>query len=321
MSNLHNILDYMTFINEERPSRITINGKTNTITIDKVRYKNAATKEIFNEVDDITRTPFIKDLTGGYKREFDDEIRANIDTIERVRNTATYPEPADAKDRKNLDDDGRIYYFKFPDIDPNKDNKVEDKCFTKETLNKIFMLKPRHGDIGSGEVLMAAYYTNVKRNKLKSQGGESGDCTAEIKVNDSTEPKRVCLEIKAADSKFFKIKKYIEDFNIVIDEELLDKGVKDNDLYPYVAGIAYYISKEKKNDELHFILFDNEIRVNNTMKGYLTFVRTPGEGIESITNRLIKITEFSEKGDTKGGKKSRDFTISFKDGKIQIHRR
>lgn len=319
MSNLHNILDYMTFINEDRPSRITINGRTNTITIDKVKYKNAATKEIFNEVDDITRTPFIKDLTGGYKREFDDEIRKNIDTIEKVRNTTTYPESSDR--RKNLNDDGDIYYVEFPDKDPNEDKKEEDKCFTKETLETIFNIKPLHGDIGAGEVLMAAYYTNVKRNKLKSQGGESGDCTAEIKDKESTSPKKVCLEIKAADAHFWKIDKYIEKYNITIDEELLDKGVKDNDQYPYAAGIAFYIHKEKKNEELHFILFDNEIRVKNTMNGYLTFVRTPDENIESIINRLMKITTLSDVGDTKGGKKSRDFTISFKDGKIQIHKR
>ena len=297
MYKMNNILSYTDFINEDHPKKIIINGETKEIDIDGKKYEDSANNDIFDEISSAVILKNIKSYTGGYKGgDFEDVIKDNAELIRSMENKSKYPE-VKGKD---------VYFNKFPD------EYIND-------LRTIFKLKPKEtGTIGSGEVLFAVYYDNVIRTKLKSLGGESGDCEYE------ENGKKKYIEIKAADSPFRTLSNYRKLFksvNEAIKKDYTDEDeLKKIDNIEYLGGIAAYIYRQKKNEYLDFVLFDGAVRNSDSMTGYLTIKRDPNESIKSIIKKLQTLQiEPNGTPDIKGGELSRDFTISYENEVLVIH--
>ena len=299
---MENILSYIDFINENHPKKIIINGETNEIDIDGEKYEDSANNDIFDEISSAVILKNIKSYTGGYKGgDFENVIKDNAELIRSMENRSMenklkYPE-VKGKD---------IYFHKFPN------EYIND-------LRTLFKLKPKkNGTIGSGEVLFAVYYDNVIRTKLKSLGGESGDCEYE------ENGKKKYIEIKVADSPFKTLSNYRKLFksvNEAIKKDYTDENkLREIDNIEYLGGIAAYIYRQKKNEYLDFVLFDGEVRKPDSMTGYLTIKRSPNESIKTIIKKLqtLKI-EPNGTPDTRGGELSRDFTISYENEVLIIH--
>lgn len=297
---MNNILDFETFrlnewnkiiINKDNEGNISISG-------DDIDNETQ-----INLLDVVSEDKGIRlNVSGGYEGgEFMKQIKENLKLIKSIKLTTTKEFPEESNDN----------YIKF-------DNDI----ISKDDVNKIFTITPKNSkSIGKGEVLLATYYKNVDRILIPAKGGESGDNCYYDKNG------KKYIEVKTGGAAFRKLSTYklMDGYQNIKDdiEKLIGKFEKD-DIFEYIGGLTCYFYKmrKQKNTDLIFVLFDNKYNGSGTASkhtdGYLQIpilddIIKTYENIKTIGQCFI-----SEKPESKGGKLSRDFTISLNDKKIEI---
>lgn len=219
---------------------------------------------------------------------------------------------------------------------PSKDyTSFEEEPFSsidKETIKTLFLISP--SQVGKGEVLLATLFNNVYKSESK------GDCYYTNK-NDELEGN---IEVKSGGSAFSKFSScidfkkqegndtYIKSINNIKSE--IDKNLsfevngtnivfkynnKSEELDDCIAGISLYCYNRKRlleNKNFSLVIFDNKFdgggSASQETTGFLTLNMPANYNFMDIYTKISKYVNKVSGMDTKGGRKSRGFTISLK---------
>lgn len=300
MSKVH-IKRFLEFVNEnekkwdkieieknDTPKDGTINIHATGTNGEEIEEKNLD-KDIVEDLKDVLQDDYLlkKAVTGEFKQPTFDKLID--DNLSKIRDLVTFAHESSKNGRT------------FGEDNPNTFNYVEVEG---EGVNDIFAIIPDKGRyVGKGEVLLAAYYSNVRRLKIDSRGGEDrGDCG----VYDNKGNLDAIIEVKsygasfgAADTsrkqnkfKLFNSKTDAQVSNDILKElspEELE-GIKNYN--PYIGGLAIYLYGIKYyhkdiNRPLAFVVFDNPDSSSN-MNGYNSLVINKNLSLDEIYTLLTK---------------------------------
>lgn len=247
LRKMNNLLTYDEYVNESRSYSINVEIKKDEMTIsgtEKTERGKQKTLEFSDEdkdeIKDIISSgkkqrEFLQRISGGVtknNKNFKDIIDDNLKLIMSLNGNGTRKFPDRSMEKIGTHGCGYVSFEKYK---------------KKDILNRVFQLTTN--SFGKGELLLAAYYGNVKRTNIS----KIGDCQYEDGEKISH------IEVKSMGSEFKNVD--------------VENKEKEN---PMVKGIEEYllsqIEKIKKGDDkfsgrLDLVIFDND--KNGNVMGYL----------------------------------------------------
>ena len=248
MNNIFSFEEYL--VEKKKWEKIDIenhnNPKDGSVKIITTKGEDISDSDKEEITDILTDTNTIIDsVTGGCNvNDFRKKIKEKIDLINFV------------KTKSNGDDETKTIKFPSDTFGWITIPNIKYPETNEEITEILFNLKPegKSTTFGKGEVLISTYYSDVKRLKYKSHGGESGDCAIYIGEDSDEEPKiNRYIEVKSSNTQFFTLKCYDENSN---QDEIFNKFTKSN-LNP--KNITIDTKQVEENSESEETLNDSNI--------------------------------------------------------------
>lgn len=324
MNNLLDFLQYREYIREEKTwKKINITPKDKETLPDdgtvKIKVDGTLDSDIKHEVEDILADDYKtliavtgKNNVGGFM-EYAKAFMPYIAKMKNSSNGVGDEEPRIFTGEPSKDGIFSGTIRKMESDDEIKCEKNEDGEY-KKIINKnpgtnitsiLYNLSPeKNKNMGKGELLLASYYSNVKRSLEKNAGGEPGDCVVFDGDN-----KTGYIEVKGPNAQFYTIDKYSkielenkidfvgkcsytfsadseegitrkshkslklnDDEETVIkigkNEKEIEKNTIKKIILSCVGGIVGYIVGESKNkSNFKFLVFDGRVSSNKSYAG------------------------------------------------------
>lgn len=351
---MNNLLTFEEFINEWKKVEIVINDDDNSMTINKdgkhtynIPANDKDNKRILTLFSD--NRELIKNVTGLSDRDdfldnfLKDEI---INPIKNLKDNSIKIFPEDKKDFifidiKNNDNIENIFKLVPSSSKDIGKGEVLMSCYYSN-VNRL-LITSQSGILGGD-----CYYYNI--DKYNNNKNEDIEADGYIEVKSGGTPfrklssyidmglfKKLTKNITLDENKKFIIISNINDFKIETNEDIFIKEkelyIKCNSNYDYIFGLSlrflkymsYANTKFKfSNKPLYITFFDNKYEGKNKadtkIKGYLQILINNNDSLLNIFNRIHQYCDIIP-DETKGGKHSRDFTVSVTNKpKIIIHK-